>query len=393
VRVSGKGGEPPDDSEELSSSTSKSTPTPQGSPTSPYPKELRDQFRLVNPKDSGSGFDKESQDLMMQALRALMNPEIPLPEPKERPKTHQEQPETRHKQPMEPLRHSSLPKGDQPHLEKGEPKERPKTHQEQPETRHKQPMEPLRHSSLPKGDQPHLEKGEPIESEERPRVGRGVKLEREQKSSVPGKDEHEHELTGGALTKRDAAEGIAAAAQMAAGAQIALGGAGLSDLGSESVEKMTGSQMGSQIDKIIRAFQENQFYSASLSSVQLGMSGTGETRVTVSLTNGIEVELDLAGGGKELNVKIRGLTPDQQARLDRPEEHARLREALQAKGFTVHQISTERGEQLTPQGRQEIPQNLGSLFGGREEEPRSHERERDQEEKEGEPKPSEEGEE
>lgn len=381
MKVKGGGGEPPDDSENMSVQGRTTTPAPQGEPTSPYPKELQDQFRLVNEGKEEGGLDQPSRELMMQALRSLMNPEIPVPQPKEK------------QQPKSLQRPSQQPREQQLPIGKGV----------ETETRTKRPLPETKGHAHEKSPQEGKLRLHPSKTEsgeqaakaiEQEALAQGMGPDTGTREPVHDKGEQEGEFTIRPSKKEigDATAAAAAAVQQAAGAQIAMGGTGLEDLGSGSIEQMTGSQMGSQIDKIIRAFQENQFYSASLSSVQLAMSTSGETRVTVSLTNGIEVELDLAGGGKELNIKIRGLTPDQQARLDRPEEHARLRQALLEKGFIVHQITTERGDQLTPQGRQEIPQALGSLMGETGPEKESREGGKDQKEEREQREPPEEAE-
>jgi len=100
----------------------------------------------------------------------------------------------------------------------------------------------------------------------------------------------------------------------------------------------------SQVEKIIEAFEKSSQYGGRLAEVKASALDSGETRISITLNNGIEVEVNLAAGGKELNIYVRGLTPEQQSRLDTEQAHADLRQSLTERGFTVHLIQTERGE-------------------------------------------------
>lgn len=118
----------------------------------------------------------------------------------------------------------------------------------------------------------------------------------------------------------------------------------LHGIGSGAVASSGESTVASQIDKIIAAFEKSAQYGGRLVNVQASALDAGGTRLAMALANGVKVQVDLAPGGRELNILIQGLTPEQQSLLESTGAHDQLRKALQEKGFTVHVIQTERGE-------------------------------------------------
>lgn len=118
----------------------------------------------------------------------------------------------------------------------------------------------------------------------------------------------------------------------------------LHGIGSGAVASSGESTVASQIDKIIAAFEKSAQYGGRLVSVQASALDAGGTRLSMALANGVKVQVDLAPGGRELNILVQGLTPEQQSLLESTGAHDQLRKALQEKGFTVHVIQTERGE-------------------------------------------------
>lgn len=106
----------------------------------------------------------------------------------------------------------------------------------------------------------------------------------------------------------------------------------------------------SAVDKIVQVFQENQLFGANgVNQVRVSDLGS-ETVIGVSLENGVEVNINLAAGGRELNITIAGLTAAAQAAADRPENQLMLREKLTAQGLIVHQIQSYRADTTPPTG-------------------------------------------
>jgi hypothetical protein len=101
---------------------------------------------------------------------------------------------------------------------------------------------------------------------------------------------------------------------------------------------------GSPVDRIIQVFHDNQFFNATaVQQVRVSTQGP-ETLIGVSLNNGVEVSINLAPGGRELNITIAGLSAMAQAQADNPENQALLQARLAEQGFIVHQIQTYRAE-------------------------------------------------
>ncbi len=109
-------------------------------------------------------------------------------------------------------------------------------------------------------------------------------------------------------------------------------------------EQPAGAGGGSPVDKIIAVFQNNPVYGSRVAQVQVSSMGA-ESKVAVTLQNGIAVEVTLQPGGKDINLVIRGISAQAQAALDNPANQASLQAKLTAQGFTIHQIQTFRGEQ------------------------------------------------
>ncbi|MGE3953702.1 MAG: hypothetical protein AB7F31_00705 [Parachlamydiales bacterium] len=102
------------------------------------------------------------------------------------------------------------------------------------------------------------------------------------------------------------------------------------------------SGQASAVEKILAIFQNNKIYGSQVQQVQLSQSGA-ETKISVQLQNGVEVNINLSGG-KELNIQIQGITQSAQAAMDNAAHQQQLRERLAEQGFVIHQIQTIRAE-------------------------------------------------
>ncbi len=122
-----------------------------------------------------------------------------------------------------------------------------------------------------------------------------------------------------------------------------------SDKGMEiSTPTQTSSGGGaSPVDRIIHVFQTNSFFGSQVNTIQVSQQGS-ETIIGVALRNGVEVQINLAPGGGELNITIRGLTAAAQMAADNPENRLALASKLSEAGFIVHKIETFRAENLGP---------------------------------------------
>jgi hypothetical protein len=100
----------------------------------------------------------------------------------------------------------------------------------------------------------------------------------------------------------------------------------------------------SSVEKIIDVFEKNRLFESGVTQVQVIPRGA-ETQVSVTLSSGVKVDVNVAAGGHDLNIHITGLNATVQAAIDNPQNQEKLRQLLVEKGFTVHQIVTERAEQ------------------------------------------------
>lgn len=338
-----KGADEPHEHESTRQSSSQQIEPPPTEQPPPFPRDLQEELELLGNKKGSDGMSKASHHLLTQALRSMMNPELPHP--------HTKRPQT--------MKIPEQGGGFKEHFTQGKEHLGPKEEPAHPApSKIKNELQKIK---------PHL----PPQSEGA--IEEFSSHREKEKGPERSPSGQKRETTTGSLEAM-------AQAQADRGGNLQVSGAGLEELGSGSIEAATGSEMGSHIDKIIATFQENQFYTASLSSVQVSVLDQNQAKVTVGLTNGIEIELELASGGKELNITIRGLTPEQQALLDNPQEHANLRNSLAQKGFAVHQIITERGEQLQPQIKTETSESLANLMQQRDQElERRQEKQRERE--------------
>lgn len=106
------------------------------------------------------------------------------------------------------------------------------------------------------------------------------------------------------------------------------------------------SGLGTSIDKIVQVFQNNPIFQSHVAHIQVATMGS-EAQISVMLNNGVHVRVNLAPGGKELNVQVQGITAKAQAAMDDPKNQEDLRQRLSEQGFIVHKIQTERGEGAT----------------------------------------------
>ena len=104
------------------------------------------------------------------------------------------------------------------------------------------------------------------------------------------------------------------------------------------------TKLNPNIAKIIEIFQDpsNQFFASAVSNVGVSVEGS-ETLINVLLDNGISIEINLRAD--DLNITIRGINVELQTAMDNQAHQQSLRDQLQRAGFTIHQITTVRGDQ------------------------------------------------
>ncbi|MBS0621479.1 MAG: hypothetical protein JSR80_00760 [Verrucomicrobia bacterium] len=124
----------------------------------------------------------------------------------------------------------------------------------------------------------------------------------------------------------------------------AVQGAMLGEMGAAQASAPTSG--ASPVDQIVAIMQNNQFFSAPVQQITVAKTAT-ETTVAVALQNGVRVSLQIAAGGKDVNIVIQGISAQAQAAIDNPANRLALNEKLASQGFTVHQMQTFRSD--TPQ--------------------------------------------
>jgi hypothetical protein len=141
--------------------------------------------------------------------------------------------------------------------------------------------------------------------------------------------------------------------------------------GAVAAGHVAGAGTGTNIEQIINVFQTNPIYGSHVQALSVQARGA-DTEVAVMMANGVNVNVTVMAGGKDLNVVIRGITAEAQAALDNPANQALLASKLAEKGFVVHQMRTFRGEEPTrpasEAGRREREEAAGEGGPGEEKE-------------------------
>jgi len=119
---------------------------------------------------------------------------------------------------------------------------------------------------------------------------------------------------------------------------------GAAQAGTHVAAEVVGTGTGSSVDQIINVFQSNPIFQSHVQTLSVQARGA-ETEIAVMMANGVNVNVTVMAGGKDLNVVIRGITAEAQAALDNPANQALLQAKLGEKGFVIHQMRTFRGEE------------------------------------------------
>lgn len=134
-------------------------------------------------------------------------------------------------------------------------------------------------------------------------------------------------------------------------------------LGTDTTSAASEKKPVSSVEQLIEVFEKNRVFNSGVSQIQV-IPRSNETQISVTLQSGIKVDVMMAPGGHDLNIHISGLTATVQAAIDNPANQEQMRKLLIEKGFTVHQIITERGEQAPiSTGKDQPSQDQGR--GGR----------------------------
>ncbi len=119
---------------------------------------------------------------------------------------------------------------------------------------------------------------------------------------------------------------------------------GAAQAGVHVAAEVAGAGTGTNIDQIINVFQSNPVFQSHVQTLSVQARGA-DTEIAVMMANGVNVNVTVMAGGKDINVVIRGITAEAQAAIDNPANQALLQARLGEKGFTVHQMRTFRDEE------------------------------------------------